>query len=403
MSLTTLFMDMNAYFASVEQQLRPELRGLPVAVVAVETDSTCCIAVSYEAKAYGVKTGTMVGQAKRLCRPLRIVAARPAVYVRYHHAIVAAVETCLPVQAVHSIDELSCRLMGKERQPAEAARLARHIKETLRREVGECLRCSIGIAPNRFLAKVSSDMHKPDGLVIVTRQDLPAMLYSLKLEDFPGIGPRMLKRLHRHGVESVEQLWALTEKQLTEVWHSVVGQVWWHWLRGDEVPEPPTHRRTVGHSHVLPPELRNDADARAVLVRLIHKAAARLRRLEYWARQLVVQVDYLQQAPWEDRAELGLCQDTLTMLEAFAILWNRRPSAPPFKVGVSLIGLVNDVSATRPLFSGERNRLRLARAMDRLNSKHGPHTVYFGGMYGVLESAPMRISFTCIPDLDLPA
>jgi DNA polymerase-4 len=338
-----------------------------------------------------------------LCRPLRIVAARPAVYVRYHHAIVAAVETCLPVEAVHSIDELSCRLIGKERQPKEAEKLAGHIKQTLRRETGECLRCSIGIGPNRFLAKVAADMHKPDGLVIISPHELPARLYHLHLEDLPGIGPRMLKRLHGHGVRSVQQLCALSEKQLTEVWHSVVGQTWWHWLRGDDVPELPTHRRTVGHSHVLPPELRNDADARAVLVRLIHKAAARLRRLGYWARQLVVQVDYLQQASWEDRAELGLCQDTLTMLEAFANLWNRRPTAQPFKVGVSLVGLVANASATLPLFSGERNRLRLARAMDCLNSKHGPHTVYFAGMHGALDSAPMRISFTCIPDLDLPA
>lgn len=400
MSPAYLFLDMNAYFASVEQQEQPELRGQPVAIVAVNTDTTCCIAASYEAKTFGVKTGTFVRDAKRMCPILRIVTARPAVYVQYHHHIIAAVEQCLPVVGIHSIDEMSCRLIGDERQPHRAAKLAQQIKQSIYKNVGECLRCSVGIAPSRFLAKVAADMQKPDGLTIITRDQLPERLYGLKLSDLPGIGSQMLKRLHKYGIDTIQQLCALSEQELVTIWHSVNGELWYRWLRGEDVPDMVTHRRTVGHSHVLPPEERNDAGAYAVMSRMIHKAAFRLRQLNYWAKQMRIDIYYLYRPPWSDHARLGLCQDTLTMLEACDKLWGHRPSDPPYKLGVTLYDLVPDSCAPQPLFPEERNRIQLSRAMDMVNLKFGPHTVYFAGMYGAQESAPMRISYTCIPDLD---
>src|SRR5438874_1461569 len=120
MSLNYLFVDMNAYFASVEQQARPELRGRPVAVVPVRAETTCCIAASYEAKKHGVKTGTRVSDARRLCPDLCVVEARPKLYVQTHHQIRAAIDSCLPVTTVASIDEMYCQLTGRERQPEAA-------------------------------------------------------------------------------------------------------------------------------------------------------------------------------------------------------------------------------------------------------------------------------------------
>ena len=102
--LNWLFVDMNSYFASVEQDSRPELRGLPIAIVPMMADTTCCLAASYEAKALGVKTGTIVSDAKQLCPGLVLVEARHELYVEYHHRIVEAVESCIPVTAVMSVD-----------------------------------------------------------------------------------------------------------------------------------------------------------------------------------------------------------------------------------------------------------------------------------------------------------
>ena len=189
--LTTLFIDLNAYFASVEQQLRPELRNRPVAVLPVMADTTCCIAASYEAKRFGIKTGAMVSKAKQLCPELALVEARPQIYTKFHHRIMAAVETCIPVRSIHSIDEFSCRLAPNEREAEQAVALALRIKDAIQTTIGPCIRCSIGLAPNRFLAKVGTDMQKPDGLVVIERRDLPDKLHGLELIDLPGIGPRM--------------------------------------------------------------------------------------------------------------------------------------------------------------------------------------------------------------------
>lgn len=411
MGLRVLFLDMNAYFASVEQQLRPELRGVPVAVAALDVDSTCCIAASYEAKRLGVRTGTPVWQARRL-PGMTVVEARPMEYVRVHHQIVAAVESCLPVDAIYSVDEMACRLGTGQTDPTAAAKLGNRVKRAVKDQVGQYLRCSVGLAPNRLLAKVASDLQKPDGLSIITEQDLPDILYPLRLDDLPGVGPRMLARLNTAGVRSIEDLYRRSEAELKAVWGGVVGQRWWHWLRGADLPEPPTRRSTVGHSHVLPPELRTDAGAEAVLVRLIHKAAVRLRDINYWARHLSVYVSYTyREEGWRASVPLGECQDTQTMLEAFAAVWPHRPAGPgrPTQVAVTLYNLTARPSATLPLFASERRRTALSRVLDEVNRRFGPDTLYFGGMHvgpaadgrpaGALDAAPTRIAFGQIPGL----
>jgi DNA polymerase-4 len=399
MPLRVLYLDMNSFFASVEQQLRPELRGRPVAVAAVDVDSTCCIAASYEAKQLGIRTGTPVWEARK-CKSLQLVEARPEVYVQMHHKIIEAVETCLPHHDTHSIDEISCLLTSREAEPSAAIELAKRVKQAVRNHVGSYLSCSIGLAPNRLLAKVGADMQKPDGLVVLTEQDLPHALHPLHLDDLPGIGPRMLKRFNSVGVTTTAQLCQLSESQMKEVWGGIVGQRWWHWLQGHDLPESRTRRSTVGHSHVLPPELRTEQGARAVLIRLIHKIGARLRRINYWAGRMEVYVSFtFREEGWSGSIALGLCQDTQTMIEAFDALWRWQPNCGrPTQVAVTLYELVPNCSASLPLFPAEQRRLKLARTLDRLNSRFGPDTIYFGGMHGMTSAAPTRIAFNQIPD-----
>jgi DNA polymerase-4 len=178
-SLNWLFVDLNSYFASCEQQARPELRGRPVGVVPMMADTTCCIAASYEAKAHGVKTGTIVADAKRMCPRIVLVEARHELYTEFHHRIVEAVESCVPVTAVCSIDEMACRLIGRERHLRRAMDLGIRVKRTIRERVGTMMRSSVGLATNRFLAKVASDMEKPDGLVALPPDILPVALLGI--------------------------------------------------------------------------------------------------------------------------------------------------------------------------------------------------------------------------------
>jgi DNA polymerase-4 len=279
-----LFLDLNSYFASVEQEKEPHLRNRPVAVVPLMADTTCCIAASYEAKAFGVKTGTQVGEAKRMCPGLVLVEARHELYVDYHRRVVEAVESCVPVSSVRSIDEMACELIGREQPLLAAMDLARRIKTAIREQVGSTLCCSIGLAPNRYLAKVASDMEKPDGLIALTQDLLPHALLRLTLRDLMGIGSRMERRLNAHGVKSMADLLALNAEQLGQAWGGVQGERLWHWLRGEDFHDADLeYAKSIGHEHVLGPELRTLEGTYATAHKLLHKAAMRLRMHKLWA------------------------------------------------------------------------------------------------------------------------
>jgi DNA polymerase-4 len=310
-----LFADMNSFFAAVEQQEQPALRGLPVAVAPTLVATTCCIAATYEANGYGIKTGTPVHEARQRCPHLQLVEARPQLYVQYHHRVVEAVESCLHVDEVCSIDEMYDKLLGEEQQPENAARIAHQVKDAIRDAAGHCVRCSIGLAPNAFLAKVASDLNKPDGMTVILPEQMPEAISHLALTDLPGIASNMKRRLHAAGITTVDQLCRAGEADLSEAWGSrVLGSIWWHQLRGHELPARPTQRRTLGHSHVLPPEFRRDDRAWAVLARMVHKAATRMRGLHYRAGYLTVDLSFFDQPSWQQRGNLGLCRDTLKMI-----------------------------------------------------------------------------------------
>lgn len=401
MSLRYLFVDMNSYFASVEQQDRPELRNRPIAVAPLLAETTCCIAASYEAKKFGVKTGTPVYEARRLCQGIRIVPARTERYVAMHHQVVAAVDSCLPVTSVLSIDEMVCRLPLGWRSVDAANQLAQHVKKAIARDAGEFMRCSIGLAPNRFLAKVASDMQKPNGLTTILREELPDRLYDLKPIDLPGIGRRMNETLRRWGILDVRQLCGLEIPQLTQIWKSrVLANMWWSQLRGEDLPDRGTKRGSVGHSHVLAPEFRNAVRSKEVLFRLVDKAAARLRKMQYWTGLVMVNVQFTGDAPaWGAGLRVSHCQDTLTLLQAASDLWEQCPEGTPLKVGVVFSNLRHERNVARSLFDNDRRRVVLSQTMDRINERQDFNGIYFGKMHAAREQAPTRIAFNHIPEL----
>ncbi|WP_296452395.1 type VI secretion protein ImpB [Rubinisphaera sp.] len=399
MRINWLFVDMNSYFASVEQQLRPELRGKPVGVIPMMADTTCCIAASYEAKAFGIRTGTRVSDAKILCPEINLVVSRTREYVEYHKRIVKAVESVLPVDQIHSIDEMSCRLLGADGEYARALQLGKAVKNAIKTRVGIALRSSVGLAPNRLLAKVASNMQKPDGLTLIRPTDLPDCLHQLELTDLPGIGKQMEKRFHRAGIFTVKKLCEQPSHRLHEVWGGVIGDRWWHILRGEDLTEKPTQRRTVGHSHVLPPAARNDRDAYAILVKLTHKAAVRLRDMNYWCGSFTVKVSFWEWGVWTETRKVGDVQDTPALLAALAEMWALRPQgAIPFKVDLTLFNLKSSKSCSLPLFPEQQRRQSLVKTMDAINLKMGEGALYLAAMHGSRESAPDRIAFQSIPE-----
>ncbi|MGH7131323.1 MAG: DNA polymerase thumb domain-containing protein [Phycisphaerales bacterium] len=407
MPLRSLYLDLNSYFAACEQQDDPALRGRPVGVVAVDTDYTSVLAASVEAKRFGIRTGTPVRDAKAMCPELVLMLSRTERYVELHHEIIAAVDTVLPVDKVWSIDEMACRLLGKQQQREEAVKLAHGVKRAIRERVGEVLTCSVGIAPNRLLGKIASDMQKPDGLVVLEDADLPHAMHRLKLTDLPGIGPKMEKRLRAHGITTVEDLCSRSEAELRAAWSSLVGAEWYHRLRGVDIMEKPVIKRSIGHEHVLSPKRRSADGARAVLVRLVHKAAARARQYGYLAGRISVYAKSTEGERWEDSHKLEPpTHDTVALVAAAAEMWSRWPGVrnhrwgAPMKVAATLTDIEPVKSATLPLFAGPRPRVKLGEAMDKVNAKFGRGTIYTASMQEAKTSAPARIAFSNIPDLD---
>lgn len=413
--LRTLFVDFNSFFASVEQHLEPKLRGRPVGVVPVEAESTCCIAASAEAKAFGVKTGTPVHEARRRCPGIVFVLAQHAKYVKVHHDAIAVIDRVVPVQDVMSIDEMACSLTGRWRARDQAERIARQVKAALRDGLGECLTCSIGIAPNTLLAKLASNMHKPDGLTVLEQADIPARLLHLPPSAFYGIGPRMVERMARAGIATMADLYAAPRERLHSAWGGVAGDEMYDKLRSMPYAQRVSPARSLGHSHVLPPELRHAQGALSVLNRLTQKAAMRLRKQGHYATAMAVGVRcahrYHDQAGGSRDTRFGETQDTAFFLQTLHTLWHSglQQLQAPKAVSVTLLGLVPAALHTLPLFDAPgpaettqppRDRSRLNAAMDRINKAHGKNALYFASAHGALNEAPMRIAFNRIPDLE---
>ncbi len=438
--LKWLFLDLNSYFASVEQQERPQIRGKPVAVVPMRTDSTCAIAASYEAKAYGVKTGTKIYDARRMCPSLQCVLARHDVYVTYHNRIIEEVVRHTPINKIWSIDELSSRLPPLRRTPEKAREVAMNIKRGIWENIGPAISCSIGVAPNSLLAKIATDMQKPDGLVIIRQEDLPGPLLKLPLTAIPGIGPNMERRLHRAGIRTMEQLWNTSPKHMRRIWGSVQGERMWYWLHGYDFEGPETRDNVmIGHSRVLDPNLRAPDKTRLMARQLLTKATQRLRRKGYYASVLSLGLRTTDGQRWRGELRLPFAQDPFTFLKALDELWEEmslsvlygrgshdlfsfaQTPLPPAhvlparllesglrfrKVSTILSGLKRKHEITENIFDASpatlkqiQKREALTGALDKLQAKYHKETVTLGTPPKTLSGfVGTKIAFSRVPE-----
>src|SRR6185312_13080958 len=207
-TIERLYLDFDGFFASVMQQAMPKLRGRPVGVIPFETsaaNSTVVIACSKEAKAAGCKNVMRVPDALKLCPDIVLVTQRPDLFRRAHNALLNEITCEIPIETVKSIDELACKLDGKD--IADPHALAKRIKDRLRRNIGDQITCSIGFAANRLLAKVACKIDKPNGVTIWRPEDMPEPLFVLPLDSIPGVGPRMEERLKLAGISTIRDLW----------------------------------------------------------------------------------------------------------------------------------------------------------------------------------------------------
>ncbi len=275
-----MHIDLNSCFATVEQQARPRLRGRPVAIVNRRTEHTAIVTASYEAKAMGVKVGMKLKEAKKLCPGLIGVESDPAKYRYVYHKLMDIMRRYSPSFTMKSIDEgvidfkqTTAELRGRDMQD-----IGQEIKQRLKDEVGCAMRCNIGIATNRFLAKTAAGLHKPDGMDVLTSHNIRQVFDTLKLTDLTGIAYRNEHRLNAVGIYTPLQFLEADAEILAKVvFKSVCGYEWHQRLRGWEVDDVSYDLKTAGRQYVLEQRNLPRADVLARLHTLAEATGAKLR------------------------------------------------------------------------------------------------------------------------------
>ena len=403
-----LYLDFDGFFASVEQQIQPELRGKPIGVTPFRgTDYTIVIACSKEAKARGVKNIMPVADAMEACPELILVTQKPEMYRRAHNALAAAIQSVIPIDVAKSIDELTCRLDRKN--IADPYGLTLRIKQAIKDNVGECISCSIGYAANRHLAKIACKMDKPDGHTVWHPNANRNRLSELPFDDIPGIGARMQARLWEAGIMNMDALMKTSPKEMRALWGNVTGERLWYALQGYAVKAQPAKRGMYGHGRVLPPEMRTLRDAYYCSRILLIKAARRMRRDGYYPGELHLWAGYRaawkDNRSWADKVKMYHVGNDHAAIEALDKLWRRTKghidrTHKIVRVGVWFGGLVKQSSRQSDLFHTDSHQRweSLTESIDALNWRYGKTAVSIGPWdlkYG--NHLGTKIAFTRIP------
>lgn len=382
-----LYIDMNSFFASVEQHLDPSLRGRPVAITAVDAHSGACVAASYEAKAFGVRTGTRVQDARRLCPGIIFRPSRHRLYVRFNLAVADVLDRHAELTHIRSVDEFQLALSGAACDLEGAAELVGRLKQAVASEVGECLRFSAGVGPNHLLAKLAGKLEKPNGFRWLSADNMPDAIAHLALDDLPGISTAMKQRLYRAGIYDVQTLCRLDPRHARLIWRSVEGERFVRLLQGMDIPLTPTVRGGFGNSKVLAPEFRAPRQAYLVGRWLVETACARLRQEGFVASRFSLSIGFMGGGRWIRGMSCAASQDTALFLRLHRALWRMlwRVGAPAkiATVGVHLgnVGLLTERAGDlfAPLAPADRTRgERVALAVDHVNRRFGPGTITYG-------------------------
>lgn len=404
-SPTILLLDINSCFATIEQQANPLLRGKPVVVGAYTTDKGCILAASREAKKLGIKTGMYVGDAKRIYPRLTVLSPDPDKYRYVNKKLVHVLSRYTDTVDVKSIDEMIAPIQGMpilqhlklQGMSIEESMIyiAQEIKQRIKTEIGEWITVSIGIAPNRYLAKIGSNHIKPDGLTIITEKNILDILGQKQLHDLTGIKDGMVNRLRLVGVNTPLEFYAASIKMLKIACQSIVGYHWWLRLHGWEADDREFVRRTIGHQHALrKPLLPQDTELKHILYQLILKMGRRLRTDHLTASGIYVSCYYRDGDYWakSEKQKEQLYADSDFCERAEKIL-RKAPQKAIRVVSVSCFDLAENLYAQQSLFESDQKKERITQALDTIAERWGEFTVVPGRLINVDQKVQDKIGF----------
>ncbi len=377
---TILHMDMDAFFASVEQQSRPHLRGKPIAVIGAGK-RTVVTTASYEARASGVKTGMNLFEARRACPQLLVVVGNNRKYTDTSSRIVSILRGFTPRVEVYSIDEAFLDVCGSRRLFGSDEAIARRIKAAILEETG--LTCSIGIAPNRLLAKLAAGMEKPDGLVQVVPHHVADLLERLPVGKLCGIGKKVTAELASLGISTCGELARFPVETLKRRF-GVLGETLSAMGRGIDgssvvTLEEESGPKSLGHRSTLPEDVDDRETLHQVLLHLSEMVARRARGNGLWGRTVTLTIRYRDFRTFTRRRRIEnfIRHGPEIFLVAREIL-----AATPLEQAVRLVGVtLSDLapeSHQLSLFSRGERASRISGAMDRINDRYGGDTLTWG-------------------------
>ena len=374
--------DMDAFFAAIEQLDNPSLRGRPV-LVGHDGPRGVVAAASYEARRFGCHSAQPMAQASRACPDAVIVPVRPERYRQVSNAIFEVFERFTPVIEPLSIDEAFLDVTGSQRLLGEPATMAANLKAAIRETTQ--LTASIGVAWNKFLAKFASDLDKPDGLTLFQPNDVERRLHPLPIDRLWGVGPAMAARLIAAGIRTIGELATRDDRDL-EARFGSAGPHLRRLSRGlDDRPVVPDHEaRSIGQEQTFSVDVRDVAMLRAVLLSQVEQVARRLRKHQLLTRSVTLKVRYGEFQTITRSTTLATATNTTAPLwEAGSALldrWIGEGFRAVRLIGVTASQLVSPVDMQPTLFEAPdvARHARVDGVMDRIVERFGKRAIHRG-------------------------
>lgn len=377
-----MHIDMNAFFASVEQQSNPALRGKPIAVTGSDK-RTVILTASYEARAFGIKTGFTMWEAKQKCPHLIFVPANNRLYTHVSSQIMKIMLDYTPLVEVFSIDEAFMDITGSVTMFGGMERISYLIKSRIKARFG--ITCSVGIAPNKLLAKLASEMKKPDGLTIIRKEDIARTLEHMPIKELCGIGRKMEQHLLMMCIYTCGELGRCNESRLTRKF-GIVGTKLKLMGQGiDNSPVIPLEEsdevKSVGHSMTLKRDIWERTDILKYLLQLSEMVGRRARKYGVWGKTIHLTIRYADFTTFGKQESqpnhINLSDDIYHA--AVKILDSLELAQAIRLLGIRITNLQYQTSQL-PLFPEEQTRLKITEAMDKVNNRHGDFTVMYGSL-----------------------
>ena len=376
-----LHIDMDSFFAAVEQQANPSLRGKPIAVSGKEGSRTVIVASSREAKFFGIKTTMLQHEARKLCPNLIFVQPDGLKYEFLHEQFVKIFNQFTDKVEVFSIDEAFLDLTGFVSSWQEATVLVKEIKDLIKSHLGEWVTCSVGMAENKLLAKLASGLDKPDGLVIINEKNQDKILEKTRLTSFCGLGPQTEKKLSSLGIDSIQKLKESPQRYLINEFGESSGNFLYNLARGVDhslvIPDSEEEEvKSISRAYTLPYDCYQKDEIYSVMLHLCEKIGRELRSKKLAGRTVVISLRYLDFTQVDFRQTLpGYINDSLKLFELVRCrLEKLRLSKGVRLVGVYVTNLVKDYKQ-QSLWEKDRKFDDLLASLDKINDTYGELTI----------------------------